>query len=88
MSITRYEAQTLEKKTLLVDECSFVNCVLKECHLFYAGGDFDSLNTQMMNCFWHFRGPALKTIQLAQMIGMLKEPQIPTPFPASGSKMN
>jgi hypothetical protein len=88
MSITKYEGQTLSKLSLVIEDCCFLNCVLKECDLFYSGGDVEWMNTQMMNCQWHFRGPALKTIQLAQLMGMLKTPQIVPPFPASSSKMN
>jgi hypothetical protein len=43
---------------------------------------------QMVKCQWHFRGPALKTIQLAQTLGMLSGGQMPLGFPAPTSKMN
>ena len=88
MPMTKYEGQTLQKQTFVVEECCFINCVLKDCHLFYSGGDSEFLGGGMENCHWHFRGPALKTIQMAQSLGMLKMPQTPPPFPASGSHVN
>lgn len=88
MTITTYENVTLEKKTLIVEECCFINCALKECHLFYSGGDFEMMNCRMESCHWHFRGAALKTMHLQQTIGMLK-PQTGAPMPPmSSSKMN
>jgi hypothetical protein len=88
MSITKYEGATFTKKSFVIEDSCFVNCVLTECDLFYSGGDFESLNTQMQACQWHFRGPALKTIQLAHSLGMLKVGQQLPPFPVSGSKVN
>jgi hypothetical protein len=88
MSITKYEGQMFTKKSFVIDECCFVNCVLKECDLFYSGGDCESMNTQMESCQWHWRGPALKTFQLLQALGMLKIPPIVLPSPPSSSKMN
>ena len=88
-SIMKYEGQSFEKKTFILEECYFVNCVLKECDLFYSGGDFEMTNARMEHCHWHFRGPALKTIQLAQLLGMLKSQQTPPPsFQVSSSKLN
>jgi hypothetical protein len=88
MPIAKYEGKTLEKQAFVIEECCFMNCVLRECDLFYSGGDSEWMNTQMENCRWHFRGPALKTLQLAGGLGMLKAPQIVPPFPASGSQVN
>jgi len=88
MPITKYEGETFEKQAFVVEESFFVNCALKECDLFYSGGDFEWINTSFDHCPWHFRGIALKTIQLMQQIGMLKQPQIPPSFPASSSKPN
>jgi hypothetical protein len=75
--MTKYEGKTLAKAVFVVEDCCFLNCELKDCDLFYSGGDFDFVNLKMNDCRWHFRGPALKTIQLQQMIGMMK----PVPFP-------
>ena len=39
--MTKYEGQNFHKKTFVIEECFFVNCVLRECAFFYSGGDFD-----------------------------------------------
>ncbi|MGO9323155.1 MAG: hypothetical protein ACLP07_01225 [Terracidiphilus sp.] len=88
MPITKYEGQTLEKQSLIVEECFFVNCVLRDCDLFYSGGDFEWANARYENCRWHFRGPALKTMQVMQTLGMLKQPTAPPSSPVSSSKLN
>ena len=86
--MNKYEGKTLNGATFVVEESFFINCVLRECDLFYSGGDFDWMNVQFESCRWHFRGPALKTMQVMQQIGMLKPPQTPPPSPVSSSKMN
>jgi hypothetical protein len=88
MPITKYEGKTLEKQSFVLEESFFVNCILKDCDLFYSGGDFEWTNGQFLNCRWHWRGAALKTIQMAQLLGMMKPPQAPPSFPASSSKLN
>lgn len=88
MPITKYEGQTLQNKSFVIEESYFINCVLKECDLFYSGGDFEWINVQFENSRWHFRGPALKAMQMFQLLGLLKQPQGPLPGQASSSKMN
>jgi hypothetical protein len=88
MPIMRYEGKTLEKQSFVVEECFFVNCVLRDCDLFYSGGDFDWINGQFQNCRWHWRGSAAKTLQLAQALGLMKPPQAPPSVPVSSSKLN
>jgi hypothetical protein len=88
MSIATFEGQTLENKSFVVEESSFISCVLKNCHLYYSGGDFDWVSSQFMNCHWHFRGPALKTVQLEQTLGMLQFPAQPVPSSASKTQLN
>jgi hypothetical protein len=62
-SITKYEGQTLTKQSFVIEECCFMNCVLKECDLFYSGGDVEWMNSPLENCRWHFRrGPTDNTI--------------------------
>jgi hypothetical protein len=70
--MTKYENQTIENKTLVIEECLFVTCVLKNCDLFYSGGDSEWANLRFENCRWHFRAGALKTVQLLQTLGLLK----------------
>ncbi|MCU1308338.1 MAG: hypothetical protein JWN45_3033 [Acidobacteriaceae bacterium] len=68
----KYENLTLENQALDVEQCYFVNCVVKNCQLFYGGGSFDWQNCTFQNCEWKFRGAARDTIQLLQTIGLLK----------------
>ncbi len=70
--MTKYENKTIQKTTLVAEDCYFINCVLKDCDVFYSGGDFELANVTFEDCRWHFRGSALKTVQLQQTIGMLK----------------
>ncbi len=79
MPITKYEDKKVAKATFVMEECFFLNCVLTDCDLFYSGGEADFVNLRMENCRWHFRGPALKTVQVMQNIGMLKLGQTPPP---------
>jgi hypothetical protein len=88
MPIAKHEGKTFEKQSFVMEECFFVNCVLRDCDLFYSGGDFDWLNLRFENSRWHFRGPALKTMQLMQNQGMLKQSQTPPSTPVSSSKLN
>lgn len=89
MPITKYENTTLTKQCYVIEECCFINCVLSECHLFYSGGDLETLNCRFENCHWHFRGAALKTMQTLQQIGILKPLQAPVSMPPTGGpRMN
>jgi hypothetical protein len=89
MAVTVYRGVTLVGQALQMDECVFTDCVLKDCDLFYSGGDYVWSNTQMPGSRWHFRGRALKTIELGRHLGMMKEgnPASP-PTPTSTSMMN
>ena len=37
--MTKYENKELKGTTLVIEDCFFINCVLRECDLFYSGGD-------------------------------------------------
>lgn len=86
--MTKYENEEFNNKIFAIEECFFVNCVLRNCDLFYSGGDAEWINVQMENCRWHFRGQALRTVQFLHQIGMLPGPQSPAAFPSSGSNVN
>lgn len=86
--MTKYEGKTLNKATFVVEDSFFLNCELHDCDLFYSGGDFEWVNVKFENCRWHFRGPALKTVQMQQMIGMLKAGPIPVPLQANIARAN
>jgi hypothetical protein len=84
----KHENKEYRDASFVMEDCFFINCVLRECDLFFSGGDVEWVNLKMENCRWHFRGQALRTVQLLVQIGMLKGPQIVPPSPASSSKMN
>ena|SRR5712691_9617951 len=86
--MTKYENKTLNKATFVLEDCYFLNCVLTECDLFYSGGDVEAVGTRFENCHMHFRGPALKTVQMLQATGMLKVGPLPLPSKVEISKVN
>jgi hypothetical protein len=77
MPMTKYEGRTFSKQVFVLEECWFINCVLRECSLVYSGGPFEFENTTFDNCQWKFRGQAKDTMQLLSMIGLLKAGQAP-----------
>ena len=77
MPITRYEGRTFTKQVFQLEECWFINCVLRECVLFYGGGRFEFANTTFANCSWKFDAEARNTMQLLSQIGLLKPGQAP-----------
>lgn len=66
--------QKFAGRTFFVDEVVFINCQLRDCDLYFAGGDFEWTNTHFDNCRFHWRGPAASTVRLLQSIGLLKPP--------------
>jgi hypothetical protein len=74
MALKRYVNQTLTNEVFDIEECWFVNCVLKQCTLSYSGGSWDLENTKLENCQWKFRDSAQRTCQLLSQIGLLPPP--------------
>jgi hypothetical protein len=77
MPIAKYEGQTFTKKVFQLEECWFVNCVLKECTIFYSGGSYEMENTRLENCQWKFQNEAQRAFLLLTSIGLIKVQQIP-----------
>jgi hypothetical protein len=86
MPMTKYEGMTLTKKVIVLEETWLVNCVLRECVIFYSGGPFDMVHTTFDRCEWKFQGSAQLTFSLMTMIGLIPQPQTVVPLePPSGS---
>ncbi|MGA9527904.1 MAG: hypothetical protein WBS24_07310 [Terriglobales bacterium] len=77
MPITKYEGQTFTKKVFQLEECWFVNCVLRECVIFYSGGAYEVENATFDNCEWKFQNQARNTVFLLTNIGMLRAEEVP-----------
>jgi hypothetical protein len=67
-----YKNQTLNKEAIVLEEVCLIDCTLKDCDVFYSGGDPDYQNLKLDNSRFHFHGAAQKTVQLLQSFGMLK----------------
>ncbi len=70
----KYEGETFHRKTFVMEESFFVNCVLRDCSLFYSGGDFDWVNTRFENCQIHLRDSAKRTTTFLGHFGLLAKP--------------
>jgi hypothetical protein len=90
MPITKYENQTFKQKVFVLEECWFVNCVLRECTLFYSGGTYDWENTNVEpSCQWKFHGPARMTFELFRLIGLITaQPAPPVQPPKNSGPVN
>lgn len=75
--MNKIDGQKLNKQAFVLEETYFVNCVLRECDLFYSGGDSQWLNTAFENCSFHWLGAAKNTRTLLRLLGMLKEDKKP-----------
>jgi hypothetical protein len=83
-----YQDKSITEQTFVLEETVFINCVLKNCDLFYAGGDFEIVNLRLENCRIHFRGPAKSTQMMMLTLGMLKAPLQLPPSATSSTKSN
>lgn len=82
-----FKNQKFEDRSFVLDETVFIECKLKNCDLFYSGGDVEMLNTGMDNCRFHWRGPAKNMLWLMQMLGLLKpQQQLPAQVNIVGQK--
>ena len=70
--MTVLTGKTFHGENFELEEVVFIDCKLKNCHLFYSGGDYEWANSTFESCHFHFRGPAKKTQELFQQIGLLQ----------------
>jgi hypothetical protein len=86
-----FRNQHFDSRTFELDETVFVECELKNCDLYYSGGDVEMINTKMDACHFHWRGAARNTVGLLQSFGMLRAPgqqEIPGQVNIVGQKAN
>jgi hypothetical protein len=84
-----YEDKSLSDQSFVLEESVFMRCTLKNCDLFYSGGDFEFVELKLDNCRFHFRGPAKNTQMLCLTLGMLRDPsQLPKQVTMSSQKPN
>jgi hypothetical protein len=82
-----YEDKTLNDQSFVLDDVVFIRCRLKNCDLFYSGGDSEWANTAFENCRFHWRGAAKNTFALLQSMGILpQQPPAPAPPASTANK--
>lgn len=77
-----HREQNFAGRSFVLDDVVFIGCQLKDCDLYFSGGDFEWINTKFDACRFHWRGPAKSTVALLHAIGLLKpptqeQPQVP-----------
>jgi hypothetical protein len=83
-----YEDKTLNDQSFILDDVVFIRCRLKNCDLFYAGGDYEWIETSMENCRFHWRGAAKNSFALfLSLQGLSQQQMIPKP-PTSSKAPN
>jgi len=55
------ENETFEGRTISLDDCVLVKCVLRNCTLHYSGGEFHWQDTVFEGCNFHLVGAAQRT---------------------------
>jgi hypothetical protein len=84
-----YKDKNISDQTFVMEESVFVDCTLKNCDLFYSGGDFEVVNVKLDGSRIHFRGAAKSTVALMQMLRMIPGPiQLPPQTQSAPTKPN
>ena len=83
-----YEDKILDDQSFILDEAVFIRCRLKNCDLFYSGGDCEWVETNFENCRFHWRGAAKNSFALFQQLQLMgQQAHAPVP-PTSTGKPN
>ena len=85
--VTVFEDKTLSNQSFILDDVVFIRCRLKNCDLFYSGGDYEWVETSMENCRFHWRRAAKNSFALFQALQVMSQVPIPKP-PSSTQKPN
>jgi hypothetical protein len=89
LEVSVYEDKNLIDQSFILDDVIFIRCHLKNCDLFYSGGDTEWVDTNFESCRFHWRGPAKNTFALLQNLGLLpQQPGAPTPPASTATKPN
>jgi hypothetical protein len=84
-----YEDKALNDQSFILDDVVFIRCRLKNCDLFYSGGDYEWIETHFENCRFHWRGAAKSTFALLQGMGIIPlQPPMPAAPSSTATKPN
>ncbi len=87
-SVKVYQGKNYHDESFILDESVFIGCALKNCDLFYAGGDFEWTDTTMENCRFHWRGAAKNSFALFQLLQVATQQALLPKPPTSTQKLN
>lgn len=84
-----YRNKTLSDQTFVLEETCFFDCTLKNCDLFFSGGDVVISNLTLDGSRLHFQGAAKNTTSLMVLLRMLPGPtQLPHQVQSAPTKPN
>jgi len=68
----QFRNRTITNEVVTLDYVEFQNCKLTDCQIQYGGGPFAMTKSSLLGCTFHFVGPAKKTVELLNRLGILK----------------
>jgi hypothetical protein len=84
-----YRDKTISDQTFVLEDTSFYDCTLKNCDLFFSGGDVEISNVKLDGSRLHFRGAAKNTTSLMVVLRMIPGPtQLPPQVQSGSTKLN